>query len=355
MHKLQTSHYSTAQPLFAEMAEFNLSVAAVLAGTAPGEVYVDDVHTPQVGFVISSEGHYLAGDSEHAARCQGLREIIPPHAYLIFHPVSWEGRLNLIWVNRAARQHSRQCLRFQSAQPPNFHHSIPEGFQLRRIDHELLTRTDLQNHEAIANWVGGWHSPDYFLQHGVGFCLVEGDTIVSWCLTDCVNANQCEIGITTDGRYRRRGLAAIVVSATVDVCLKNGLTHIGWHCLSSNSGSLAVAKKVGFAKIRDYVACSSTLPAENATDLSPAEYGEWAAHYETFAAQNIGFVFRAAGAWAMAGEPERAFFNLRKLADGGWQGQPAWLEDYWWFESLHGTAEFESILARLREQANHSN
>ncbi len=35
--------------------------------------------------------------------------------------------------------------------------------------------------------------------------------------------------------------------------------EIGWHCASSNAGSIATARKVGFEKERDYVAYSGSV------------------------------------------------------------------------------------------------
>ena len=46
--------------------------------------------------------------------------------------------------------------------------------------------------------------------------------------------------------YRRRGLATIVVAATVAHALAAGYHEVGWHCSEDNQGSQGVAEKVGF-------------------------------------------------------------------------------------------------------------
>jgi GNAT superfamily N-acetyltransferase len=205
----------------------------------------------------------------------------------------------------------------------------------------------LGNHDGVAGWVGDWHSPEYFLEHGFGFCLLYGDQIASWCLTDCVLGNQCEIGIVTDRDYRRRGLATITVKAAIVHCIKHGFDQIGWHCLSSNAGSIAVAKRNSFVKERDYFAYSSALPAENARDLPAAEYADWAEHYERFIKDDAGWALRAAEAWAMAGYPERALADLQRLIDCDWNGQPEWLDRNWRLDSLRGAKEFKTLRAIL--------
>jgi RimJ/RimL family protein N-acetyltransferase len=327
-----------------------LSVEAVLAGTAPGEIYVDQIDNPRVGLAFTPEGEYLAGDAEVEAAYQGLKETISPRAYLIFHPERWETKLGQIWVNQAARRHPRQHLRFERMLIPNWRQLIPAGFQLVQVDRAFLERTDLKNHDTVVDRLGGWHSVDYFLQHGFGFCMIEGDTVASCCFADCVVGNQCEMGIATDMKYRRRGLATVVVAATVEYCLANGLTQIGWHCLQSNVGSRSVAEKVGFAVDQEYDAYSSVLPTENAADLTRDEYIEWARHYESFIAADYAYGYDAANAWALAGEPERALAHLQTLLDHGWQGKPEWLARNWPFASLHSMPEFEAMVARLRQQ-----
>jgi GNAT superfamily N-acetyltransferase len=347
MLRLREEQFELARPLFTALIEFNLSLEAVLAGSAPGEVYVDNAIHPQVGFAITSEGHYLSGDPDRELSYSGLREVIPAHAHLIFHPESWEGKLDQVWANKVARRHPRQHLRYRPSRLPDVDDNIADGFQLVRVDRALLDRKELGNHDGVAGWVGDWHSPEYFLEHGFGFCLLYGDQIASWCLTDCVLGNQCEIGIVTDRDYRRRGLATIAVKAAIDHCIKHGFDQIGWHCLSSNAGSIAVAKRNSFVKERDYFAYSSALPAENARDLPAAEYADWAEHYERFIKDDAGWALRAAEAWAMAGYPERALADLQRLIDCDWNGQPEWLDRNWRLDSLRGAKEFKTLRAIL--------
>jgi len=62
----QPDQFSLLLPLFYEVTAFNLSVKAVLMGTAPGYAWVDDSQQPTLGLVNSSEGHYLVGDPKRA-------------------------------------------------------------------------------------------------------------------------------------------------------------------------------------------------------------------------------------------------------------------------------------------------
>jgi RimJ/RimL family protein N-acetyltransferase len=352
MQQLTTPSYSTVQPLFARLSAYTLSVAAVLAGTAPGQVWGDDPDHPRVALLQSPEGYYLAGDAGHAESYAALKEALPHHAYLILDPPAWADVLDRVWGNRAARRHPRLHLLLRAFRLTHWRDLVPEGYQLTTVDRALLARDELENHDAVAEWIDGWHSADDFEENGFGYCLVyeREATIAAWCIADSVLGGRCEMGVTTDLRHRQRGLATVAVSAAVEQCLERGFDEIGWHCLRSNAGSIAVARKVGFEVERAYDGYSSFLPAENPADLSAEEYRDWALHYERVTGDGLGYSFHAAEAWAMAGEPERALAYLRRLPEMGWQGRIEWIEGNGRFDPIRERPEFRAILAALRQQ-----
>jgi hypothetical protein len=138
-----------------------------------------------------------------------------------------------------------------------------------------------------------------------------------------------------------------VVAGTIDHCLSHGFTQVGWHCLGSNAGSLALAEKVGFGPVHEYAAYSAVLPAENEADLSTSEYAEWVGHYERVVEDSFWYRLFAAEAWALASQPDRALSHLRRLLEKGWHGPPERLEDNWRFASIQDRDEYQTIIATL--------
>ncbi|MCC6442597.1 MAG: GNAT family N-acetyltransferase [Armatimonadetes bacterium] len=348
MRELHPTQYPLIEPLPRESARIHYSLRAVIRKALPGRIWADDPDRPRILLARTPEGFYLIGDPAHQEAYPALKETIPEDAYLILHPAGWEKAIGRVWNNPAARPHPRQHWRFQGQPPVGPWKLLPEGFRLVPIDRDLLADSGRPNHGPVAEWVSGWGSENRFLERGFGFCVLAGETIASWCIADNVCGEQCEIGIHTDMRYRRRGLAAAAVAAALEHCLRCGLTDIGWHCLASNTGSQAVARKSGFAKTGDYLAYSHLLPAESAADMSPEEYRDWAAHYERFAPGSLRFAYHAAEAWAMAGEPGRALAQLKRLADGSWQGSATWLLYNWRFAALKAIPEFQEIVEAVR-------
>jgi RimJ/RimL family protein N-acetyltransferase len=170
--------------------------------------------------------------------------------YVDCDPKSWIEHLPEIFPQPPIpiARHHYVCTRL-AFDPP-----VPEGYDVRRIDQTLLDTPGLVIPDHVHEWaVNNWGSIPAFLDRGFGFCAVHGDQVASWSLADCISGTACEIGIQTRPDYRRRGLAALTVSAAVKYALAVGFKSVGWHCNESNLGSIGVATKVGFRKERDYI------------------------------------------------------------------------------------------------------
>ncbi|RPJ43971.1 MAG: GNAT family N-acetyltransferase, partial [Chloroflexi bacterium] len=289
-------------------------------------------------------------DPDCASAYAELREVIPLYAYLLVDPQGWEGVLGQAWKNIAARRHARQHYVFRQSAAPGWRDRVPEGMRAVQLDADFFNQDGLENHGEIMDWIDSWRSREDFLARGVGTCLVHANRIAAWSLMDCALGDRCEIGVVTDRRYRRQGLGSLVVSAAVDACLARGYREIGWQCLSSNAGSIAVALRTGFVKERDYQAFSSWLPAESSGDLTRAEYEDWALHYERSSERETGWAFLASEAWAEAGDTARALACLGSLQDAGWKGQREWFDHNWHFDGLRNMAEFQNLRAGLVEE-----
>lgn len=351
MQLLDPTQYALARPIFHPLTDVHLSLAATLAGSAPGRVWLDNLDQPRIGYAISPEGHYLAGDPEQAASHDALKETIEHDAYLVVDPAEWASVRDRIWSNQVAQPHERCHLRFQQQRLADWRARLPAEFEFVRVDAEFLQRSQLKNHDGVTRWITGWHSTADFLANGLGFCIVAGDTIASMSIMDCRWGETCEIGIRTDMTFRRRGLAALVVAGMVDACLAQGITTIGWHCLRTNIGSRRTAEKVGFAHVADYVAYSSFFPAQNPGDLSPAAAANWASHFDWAIAIDPQYRLDAAAAWALAGESTAALAHLRHVAANQTDDRLLpWLETAWVFASLRDLPEFQAVCAQVRDK-----
>jgi GNAT superfamily N-acetyltransferase len=248
--ELNAHVYQRVLPFFADLT-YHLSISAVLHGTMPGRVLADADRLPGTVLLSSPEGNYLAsagpiGDAERSAGRALVQHLAGDEPGIeLFATPDWEPHAaSLVPGVHGARFPRRHYA--LSALAGAWHEHIPSSLALRPLDAAILARPDLQGHH-IRRWAtGNWGSAEAFLTRGFGFALFDGSEPVSWCLADCAVDARCEIGIHTHPDYRRRGLATIVVAATVAHALAAGYDEVGWHCSEDNQGSQGVAEKVGF-------------------------------------------------------------------------------------------------------------
>ena len=347
MFELEQKAYSAAQPILNDLSSVHVAVAAVVDGSIEGEVWVDDQKEPSVAVVVNADTRYVAGNPDALAAHSGRIKILVPDWAYLFVDEPWEACLGRVWNNPFALRHPRIRMG-QSADwqlPPVA--DVPAGFTITPIDQSLLQSAP-GNVDVLEEMIEGWHSPDFYFQHAVGFCVLHDGKIVSHGATDSVCGRRGEVGVGTEPGFRRLGLGRAAVAATVAECVKRGIDQVEWHTHASNKGSIAIARAIGFVERDRHVAYSSQLPAENVGDLTPSYCRELGQQLES-ASAHIGWLrFQAAGAWALAGERERALENTRRLVDEGWEGEAEWLEEYWAVQSLAADPEFQAIVARQR-------
>lgn len=343
MQLLDEAAYEAVRPLLTQTLSLHASAAAILAGVLDGQVWADDPDQPAVALVSDGEASYLGGDPDPLTQPAALRALIPAWTYL-FPEDDWVPRLSEVWDNPFARPHPR--LRFALEQP-TADVALPDGFEPVQI-----SRSNLSRYPALQAFAedeaDGWRSFEHFLDVGVGFVVMRDGQVVSHSLADCVMGSHAELGVGTDEAFRRLRLGRAAAAAAVNECLRRGIVDVGWHCHASNAGSIRIAEAVGFRRQHAYTAYSSNLPAENVGDLSAAQCRDWATHLETAAESVLWHDFHAAGAWTLAGEPERALWCLDRMVSAGWRGRAEWLEQHWAYAAIRDMPAFQAIMARQR-------
>jgi hypothetical protein len=90
-----------------------------------------------------------------------------------------------------------------------------------------------------------WRNPDDFIRESMAIIATCGGQMVSICYAAAVANNSAEIDVLTLKQYRSKGLAKLAVMEFLKRCLEDSITPL-WDCFTNNSGSMALAKSVGF-------------------------------------------------------------------------------------------------------------
>lgn len=283
---------------------------------------VDDARSPAAVLLDGPEGLYLGGDATAVRDWAALRASIQPFAYL--YPAD-------AWL-------------------PVIDKVLPHPFMLR---HQRVTLSlDLTN--APSRAAGHERFEVRPMADGVGAEVLDGDVMVAHCHEDMVVGDRIEVGVWTDARYRRQGLARLAVAGAIAAAQERGLRRMGWHCLASNAGSLSTALSSGFSIVGEYVAYGACLTAENRDDLDLGQWLELASHFERGASQYQWMAVYSAEALSAADQANEALGALERLVEMGWDGKAEWLEGSWALAPLRDDPRFVRVIARQREGAGAS-
>jgi RimJ/RimL family protein N-acetyltransferase len=263
MYELQISDYVKVRPLFRAM-DCHLAVTAILEGTVPARVLVDHPTHPQAALTWTKRRYYLSGspdnDAFNAALSRFFAERIDSQQprsgsvlfVLYYATEAWVLQVDEILSPWFPIRAERQCFEFQALRN-DWPALLPRGFTLQFVDRALLKQEHLANLEELKQEMSSERqSTEDFLTKSFGVCILHGDEIVGWCLSEYNSAGRCEVGIEVLRPYRRRGLATVMVSALVEYALSEGISRIGWHCYASNLASSATARQAGFEMMQDY-------------------------------------------------------------------------------------------------------
>lgn len=238
--------------------DFDLVPRAVIAGVANGSLYVDSVTDPRMAILWDGFSLlYLAGNPSETeqselpdafqqvlaqARCVGMSGCLLHTA-----PRGWEWELNRILPTGATSTRYRRALYVLPPRSPgDAAPRVPEPLLLEPITEAFLARSDPANTEGLQEWLRScWASERHYIEHGFGYCLMQGSLILSWCAAEYVTGGHCGLGVETHPDYRGRGYATLTAQALAAEAHSRGIVPY-WDSWASNRASLAVADKVGF-------------------------------------------------------------------------------------------------------------
>ena len=115
-----------------------------------------------------------------------------------------------------------------------------------------MERKDLKYIDAVEGWVNSfWHSASDFTSNGIGYCLIKGDIVLSWCLSVFVSDKDFEFGLETIDKYRGNGYGKLTAAACMEYCIENNIIPF-WQCNKDNIPSNKVSESIGFEKDFQY-------------------------------------------------------------------------------------------------------
>jgi len=127
--------------------------------------------------------------------------------------------------------------------------NLNSKYELLRIDERLYNLC--LKHPQLKDLCSHFLSPEDYVRHGLGFCIVHNGEVVCGASSYAVYDDGIELEIDTDERYRRQGLATVCASRLIIECINTG-RYPRWD--AATKVSLELAKKLGYEFSHEYVA-----------------------------------------------------------------------------------------------------
>ena len=369
-HELDSDCFERASSLF-QVFDYSLSIQAAIRGNNPGRIFVDDPQNPRTALALTVEGYLLGGENEDRETLGALQRLFKEKIFsgevyvngdwsmsLAVHPQTWEERLpELIPTHEIEKSERYHYLCTELSL--NWENHLPDGYSVRRVDSALLEDPGIHFAESLAEWMDFeevWWSRENFLSKGISFAVLRGNEVAAWCTPDCVAGDRIDIGIITHQAHRRQGLATIAVAATVEACLEQGFSAVGWHCNADNIGSWKTAEKVGFKRNREYAYYYYIYDLiDHLAELGwyyyrCGEYQKTVDFYEQvfkLREENEDYYYHlAASAWALLGNERKALKYLQEAVQAGWS-HVEWTQAQEEFKILHGNPQWAKVLGQM--------
>lgn len=249
MYKLYTQQMSIIAPLFSSST--HTMVLSCLQGYM-GSAWTDDIVRPKSAQIVVGDFCFYAGipNRELAENTKSVSS----SGFLLIIPESkeWEEL-----IEETNPNHFERFYRYSTKKEPAFFdksklsdtiQKLPVGYTLQSIDENIYSK--LLQKEQLRDLCSVFDSYAHYEKHGLGFVIMDGETIVSGASSYTVFENGIEIEVDTLPDYRRKGLALICTSALILECLKRGL-YPSWDAM--NPESVALAQKLGYHLDKEYV------------------------------------------------------------------------------------------------------
>ena len=251
MIKLEPVEYALAGNL-AEKLDFHLALRALRNGDSPGEIYLDNKDSPGTLFALTMKRAYLVGGTKNPDFNQALGSIVltdifprgiaraEPGFSLFYSPGAWEQVIPLEILAGIFPRNEHYYLRCRKISR-NWEQVFPAGYELEVVDHALVENDKLENHADLIEEIHSeCSSTAEFLEKRFGYCVLQGDKIITWCLSEYNSAGRCEVGIATHPDHRLKLIRNMVREYECD----GVLFHSDRSCKPYSVGQLELRQRL---------------------------------------------------------------------------------------------------------------
>ena len=232
---------------------FNMLMArSVIQGHVDGRIFVDSCENPKTFYIVHSYCMtYLCGYSENTEFNNSLINYFEGKLFsrtkdewLQAYSREWDDFFLQLIEKGLVSRHDRVNFKFAAE---NFYEKYK---QVEKTRYEITSVPVDKLFDIPGSVVPKvcWTSPEQYAKMAEAFTIIIDGKLASTAFCSALHDNKFEIGIETLEEFQGKGFAYLVCAKMIEYCLANGLEPI-WSCRLGNTGSLNLAKKLGFVEI----------------------------------------------------------------------------------------------------------
>ncbi len=214
-----------------------------------GKVLIDDLKDSKSGILTIPEFKInFFGGNPKSPSIQNFIENIPFLTMFMFDSEGWPEVLREIhpekWIVIPRFGFNPKQLNTDDLR--QLQGNLSDEFRIEKIDLNLakqIIEMAKNKDKLTQEHLFGYSSAEDFMERGLGYCVFEGDKLVSIAAAGASCKKGIEIQVDTRKEYRRRGLATAVAASLIIECLQQDITP-NWDAATEESAVLA--KKLGY-------------------------------------------------------------------------------------------------------------
>ena len=226
---------------FRDCPRVDLGIDCVIEGQM-GQAFADDVVSPAAWLIAAGPFRYFAGDARSPGGLEMVR-LLPADALLMPSAGEWSAVMGEVYGERLVA-YPRFSFAADTLSAEHLAGLLRQSRYcdaIRRVDLALAARL-LAEPNGPAD-LSLFDSADDFVERGVGFCVLDGDTVAGAACSAGVCSRGIEVSIYVMPKFRRRGMATALAAALAGHCLAEGLEP---HWDAANPDSYHLALKLGY-------------------------------------------------------------------------------------------------------------
>lgn len=218
-----------------------------------GRAYADDLEKPASAQIVTADFCFFAGIPNRELIKNKPLGMDSDFIIMVPQDKHWAKAIEEVWQSKAKR-----IIRYAVKKEPdafdleyleNIAAGLPERYSLSLIDEKIYGQVmnELWSRDLCSQFA------DYedFEKRGLGVTALADGQVVSGASSYTVYKEGIEIEIDTRFDYRRRGIGLACGAKLILECRKRGL-YPSWD--AQNTGSLALAEKLGYHFDKEYIA-----------------------------------------------------------------------------------------------------